>query len=112
MGLVQVPQFYEFRSNSQGSTSLADMVPNHREENRYQQFTIRVKDEEDTSIFYIGGSDVSLANKKGIAGSGDAGPLGAVTEVLNFPSPRYTGIALNAYYLAHPANKEYILIVY
>ena len=112
MGLSQFPQFYEFTTTSEGTTRLSDFVSDYREGRRYQQFTIRVKDEGDTCVFYIGSSDVTLANKKGLVGSGDSGAFGAITEVLNFPSPRYTGIDLSKYYLAHPDGKDYILIIY
>ena len=113
MGLFQVPQIFEFTPTSESRTRISDIMGSaHRRGKRYTEFIVRVKDPADSSLFYVGGSDVTTSNRKGFPGSGDAGNYGAVIETMNYPMPEYQGLSLTDYYLAHAANKTYVLIVY
>lgn len=109
----QYPTIYEHATGSTGTvTKLSDMVTNFDPTRRYTSFILRLKNETATTTFFVGGSDVTTTNKKGIPGSGDSGAFGAVTETLDVQVRGHIGIKLDEYYVAHPTNQEFVLIVY
>ena len=114
--LNQKPEVFSFTTTAnQTKTKISDMMGvSFDHEKRYTSFILRLKDESDSdTIFFVGDSDVSKTNKKGVVGSGDSGKFGGVTEELNMPAVSTKGLKLDDYYVAHDATAtEFVLIVY
>ncbi len=110
----QHPQIYAYTTVAGvGTTKISDMIPDFDKSKRFTYFNLRIKDESSSAIFFVGSSDITLVNKKGISGSGDSGKFGSISENLIIPDYRGRGIKLDEYYVAHNNTAtEFVLITY